>query len=105
VEALLQVQFFLEDRDQPINAHSIPDLCLDCIGTRSEKALDQEILFDPLEQFQLPAIFEEPGNGQRWRHKVVRQINEKALCLGIEIADTTQPVWIIPSGCRRSSGE
>jgi len=95
VETLRQVQFLFENRNHHIDAHSNPDLRLDSVGRRAEKALDPEILFDPLEeQFHLPAAFVEQGNGQRRQRKVVRQVNEKALRLGIEIADAPQPVWI-----------
>jgi hypothetical protein len=91
VETLRQVQFLFEDHDHHVDAHSNPDLRLDSVGRRAEKALDPEILFDPLEeQFHLPAAFVEQGNGQRRQRKVVRQVNEKALRLGIEIADAPQ---------------
>ena len=95
VKTLRDVQFLFEDRDHHMDAHSNPDLRLDSVGRRAGKALDPEILFDPLEeQFHLPAAFVEQGNGQRRQRKVARRVSEKALGLGIEIADAAQPVWI-----------
>ena len=95
METLRQVQLLFEDCYQNIDAHGDPDLRLDSVGRRAEKALDMEILLDPLEeQFHLPPAFVKQGNAHGRQGKVVRQVDEEPLRLGVEIADTTQPVWI-----------
>ena len=51
------MKLLLDDGNEHIGRHSAPDLRLDCVLAGAQKALDAQVLFDPLtEQFQLPAI-------------------------------------------------
>jgi hypothetical protein len=47
---LRQLQFFLQDRHQHVDAHRDPNLSFDCVDRVSVEALDPQMLLDPVEE-------------------------------------------------------
>src|SRR5947208_7089727 len=91
VQAEIEMQPFLEDGHQDINADGDPDLDFDSILRSTVKGLDPEMLFDPAEkQFHLPACTIQLGNGQSGKMKFVGEENEPQVFLGIKVVDATK---------------
>ena len=66
------LEFFLDDCDQNINADGNPNLGLYCVLGSSKEGLDFQILFDPFEKdFYSPAAFVKLSNRQCRQSKVV----------------------------------
>ena len=100
-QAALDFQFFLQNRDQEINADGDPELGLDGILGSSVEGLDPEILFDPFEEeLHLPAAFVELGNDQSWKIEIVGQESQIFLSVDIEVANAAQRIGIILGGPR-----
>ena len=95
METSRQLQFLFQDCDYQVRADGNPHLCLDGVGRIAEKALDPQILFDPLEeQFHLPAAFVKQCNRGGREREAVGQIDEESIGLGVEITDASQPTRI-----------
>jgi len=74
MKAIGQSEAFFGNSDQHISADCDPDLRLDRVLGRTEKCLDSQVLFDPLEeQFDLPALAIQPCNQFGLERKVVGQ--------------------------------
>ena len=77
VETGVDVEALLDDGDEHVDRDGDPNLRLDGVLGGAEEALDAQVLLGPFEeQFDLPAAFVEPGDGQRRRGDVVGQEDE-----------------------------
>jgi hypothetical protein len=64
-EAPFQPEFFLDDRDEYVNADRDPHLNLHRVVARPVEGFDMQILFDPFEkQLDVPAIM--PSKSAVW---------------------------------------
>ena len=65
-------EFFLDNRDQNVNADGNPDLSLHSVLGGAEKCFDTQVLLDPFEKdFYAPAALVESNNCQSRQSKVV----------------------------------
>jgi hypothetical protein len=95
VERAIDVEFLLDDSNEYINRDSDPDLNLHRVWRRTIKCLDPKMLFDPFEEdFDLPTVLEEQGNGQGWKNKIVGEEDEPTIRFGVEISDSSDRVGI-----------
>lgn len=68
------MKFLLDDGNQHVSRHGAPNLRLDGILPVAQELLDSQVLLDPFEeQFDLPTVLVECGDGQRGQDKVVGQ--------------------------------
>jgi hypothetical protein len=92
----MQVGLLLGDGNKHVGGHGAPDLHLHCVLARAQKALDAQMLFDPLEeQLDLPAIFIQGGNAQRRQACVVGQEYQGLARFGILQTDATQMLGVV----------
>ncbi len=78
------MKLLADDRDQYIDGHGAPDLCLHRILARAEKLFDAQVLLDPLEeQFDLPPAFVKRGDGERGQCCVVGQKHQRLARRGV----------------------
>lgn len=98
-EAPVQLQVFLHDGHEHIDADRDPDLRLHRVGRRAVERLDPQVLLDPFEeQFHLPATLVELGDGHGREREAVREEDEPLAGLGIDIADTPERIRILSRG-------
>ena len=72
VEAGVEIEAHFEDGHQQIDRHGDPDMRFDGVLGTAIEALDAQVRLDPLEeQLDLPAVFVEPGDGDRRQGDVV----------------------------------
>ena len=72
--------------DQDVNGEGDPHLNLDSVLRGAVKSLDAQVLFDPAEeQFHLPALTIELGDGQGGQEKIVGEEYQLQILLGVEI--------------------
>ena len=82
--------------EQQMDRDGSPDLRADRIAGGSEKALDAQVLLDPLEEeLDLPTQAVQLRDGERWKAEVVGQKVELLAGLGVAVADTPQRSGII----------
>jgi hypothetical protein len=63
-QANLQAEFFVNDRDQDVDAHCNPYLRLHGVIAGAKEMFDSKVLLDPLEEeFDTPTEFVDLGNG------------------------------------------
>ncbi len=85
------MKLLLDNGNQHVGRHGAPDLRLDGVLAGAQKALDAQVLLDPLEeQFHLPAVLVQRGDGQRRQRRVVRQKHQGLAGLRILEADAAQ---------------
>ena len=100
-EAALDFQFFLQNRNQQVDADGDPELGLDGILGGSVKSLDPEILFDPFEEkLHLPTAFVELGNGESREHQIVGEEEEPLARFGVEVTYSPKFVGIVLGGVK-----
>jgi hypothetical protein len=98
-ETALELEFFLDDSDQHINADGDPDLCFHRILRSSEKRFDPKILFDPLEKkFHSPAAFVKLSDRKCRKGEVVGEEREMLFGVLVEVTDATNRIWIVVRG-------
>ena len=72
------MKLLFDDGNEHVGRHGAPDLRLHRILAGAQKALDAQVLLDPLEeQLDLPAIFVQGRNAQRWQTGVVGQEHQR----------------------------
>ena len=72
------MKLLFDDGDQHVGHYSAPDLGLHRVLAGAQKALDAQVLFDPLEeQFDLPATLVERADRERWQRGVVGQEDQR----------------------------
>src|ERR1700738_2810644 len=102
VQAAVDLEFLLDDRDQDVGADGNPDLRLHGGLGRAIKGLDAQMLLDPFEEkFHLPAALVQFSNRQRVQDKVVGEKHQALAGIRIDILDTSQGNRIF--GCRLDS--
>jgi hypothetical protein len=83
------MQPLFDDRNQHVDRHSDPDLCLYAVLGRAEETLDSQVLFDPLEEeFDLPPRMVQGRHGGGGDHEVVGEQDEAFVQVGRIMADT-----------------
>ncbi len=89
----------LQEAQQEHGNQSGPDLSLDSIGAGAHKSLDLAELFERLEeQFHLPAVLVDGGNGRGCKFKVVSQEDQLLLVLLIPDHDAAEEQVFSVSG-------
>ena len=102
VQAPVDLEFLLDDRDQDVGAHGNPDLGLHRVFGRAIKRLDSQMLLDPFEEkFHLPAALVQLRDCQGVQDKVVGQKNQTLAGIRIDILDTSEGNRLF--GCRFDS--
>jgi len=90
---------FFDDSHQDMDPQGDPDLGFDRIVTGAMKGFDAQVLLDPAEeQFDLPALSVELGDGQSRRFEVIGQEPKEAVVLGVVEFDAPHFAGIILAG-------
>ena len=90
------MKLLFNNGNQHVSGNGAPDLRLHRVLARSQKTLDAQMLFYPLEeQLHLPAAFVQSRNGQRRQRRVVGQKHQRLARLGVFESDTPQMLGII----------
>ena len=85
----------LETGNHEVNADRDPYLGFDCVIAQAEEGFDAKVLFDPFEeQLDVPTAFVDCGDGLRRQVKAVGDEVESLGCLGVEVSDSTNALWI-----------
>lgn len=85
----------LETGNHEVNADCDPDLGFDGVRAEAEKGFDAQVLFDPFEeQLDLPTTFVDSGDGLSRQVKAIGDKVESLGCLGVEVSDSTNALWI-----------
>jgi len=93
------MQPLFQDGDKQIDGDGRPDLGAHRVGRGAVKGFDAQMLFDPFEeQFDLPAVTIQLGDGQRRHGEVVGQEDQGFASDRIAVADASQRVGIIALG-------
>ena len=93
------MQAFFQKGDEQIDGDGGPDLSAHRVGRGAVEGFDAQMLLDPFEEeFDLPAVAIELGDGQRRHGEVVGQENQRLARLGIAIADAAHGDGIIVLG-------
>ena len=89
----------LQDGDQKINADSDPDLGFDGVWRCSVKGLDSQMLLDPAEEeFHLPALLVNIGDGYGGNGKNIGQVDKTLLGVHVHVGHPAQGLRIGISG-------
>ena len=87
-ETAIDVQLFLDDGHEYVNADGDPDLGLDGILGGAEEGFDAQVLLDPLEkEFHLPSVAVEIGHRLCGHGEIVGQKIEGFAGLGMVVFD------------------
>jgi len=100
---MLQIQSLFHNGDQHVSGYGDPHLCLDCVFGRSVKRFDSKVLFDPLEeQLDLPSLFVQRTNCDRWQCKVVGEKLQGFVGFWICKSNASKSFWISLGGVQSS---
>ena len=98
METVRQVQLFLDPCRPNIDGDGDPDLEFNRIDRSTTKALDLQIELNPFEEnFDLPAVLVQLGNGQGQQNEVVGKECQMAILFFVVEADPTQAVRVEPA--------
>jgi len=93
------LKFLLDNRDQHIDSHGAPDLCLHRILAVAEKLFDSQVLLDPLEkQFHLPPAFVKRGDGECGQRRIVGQKYQRFARFGVFEPNAPQLLGVMLAG-------
>src|ERR1700730_6401603 len=91
VQAPVELEFLLDDRDQDVGADGNPDLGLHGVLGRAIKGFDAQMLLDPFEeQLHLPAALVQLRNRQCVQDKVVGEKDQTLAGIRIDILDAAE---------------
>lgn len=86
-----------EDSNQQVNADGDPDLGFDGVGRYSVKSFDSQMLLDPSkEEFHLPVLFVNVGDGYGGNGKDIGEITGKSSDSVIALVFFNEFVKLIP---------
>src|ERR1035437_5633055 len=95
VKAAIDLQFFLDNRHQHVDANGDPNLRLDRVVGVPVKGLDAKVLLDPFEeQLDLPAAAVQLRDGQGRQVEVVGQEDQVLVDVGGVVPDPPKRVGI-----------
>ncbi len=93
------MKFFLNNGDEHVGGHGVPDLRLERVLAVAQKLLDTKVLFDPFEeQLHLPAAFVQSGHGQGRQGRVFGQEDQSLLGCWVLEPDTSQVFGVVLRG-------
>ena len=91
VHTAVEIEFFLDDGHQDVDADRYPNLSLDRVFGGPIESLNAQVLFDPFEEkFHLPATLVKLGDCQSVQHEVVGQEHKTFAGVGIHVLDPPQ---------------
>ena len=90
------MELLFDDSDQHVGSHGAPDLSLDRVLAGPQKALDAQVLLDPLEeQFHLPAALVERGDRQGRQRRIVGQERQRLARFRVVETDAPQMLRVV----------
>src|SRR4030066_266114 len=99
METWLQFQAFLCNGDEKVDDDGHPDLGLHGVGRSAVEGLDPQMPLDPFEeQFHLPPLLVDIGNGLRRDGEQVGQKHKAPMVLSVVESDAAQRLRVILSG-------
>ena len=85
-----QSQSFFDDSDQNVYSDSDPDLGFNGVGRSSKETLNTQVLLDPFEeQFNVPTVLVNGGDGLTRDRKIVGDEHEVFVDIGGEVMHAT----------------
>jgi len=99
VETAGQIESLFQDGDQKINADSDPYLGFDGVGRCAVKGFDPQMLLDPAEEeFHLPALFVNIGDGYCGNGKDIGQVDKTLVGVQVHVGHPAQGLRVGSSG-------